>query len=64
MRLPAFVALLTTACGGSYPRNPTRQVGGGDELPRGVEAAALPYAIVDGHTGAAVEVPVNDELPS
>lgn len=52
MRSLALVALLCTACRGSYPRTPTPSGGTG---PRGVEAAALPYAIVDGHTGAAVD---------
>jgi uncharacterized iron-regulated protein len=52
MRTFATLALLLlAACGGKYPK----AAGGGDgELPRGVEAAKLPYSIVDGRTGSAV----------
>ncbi len=41
--------LVTAACGGRYPA-----AAGGPGAPRGVAAAALPYAIVDGRTGQAV----------
>ncbi|HVV87302.1 MAG TPA: ChaN family lipoprotein, partial [Kofleriaceae bacterium] len=49
---------LASACGGGY-RAATPAGGGGDPAKLGdggglVEAAALPYAIVDGHTGHAV----------
>ncbi len=47
---PLWILLLAaTACGGRYP-DAARGPGGA----RGVAAAALPYAIVDGRTGAAV----------
>jgi uncharacterized iron-regulated protein len=50
MRLLVLTALLV-GCGGHYPKPPARSA---DQGPRGVAAAALPYAIVDGRTGSAV----------
>jgi len=53
----ALLVLVPAAlgCGGHYA-SPKPKHGGADDdaLPRGVMAAALPYAIVDGRTGAAV----------
>jgi uncharacterized iron-regulated protein len=47
--------LLVAACGGNYPKAAApKPSGGADEAPIGVEAAALPYAIVDGKSGRAV----------
>ena len=56
MRSLATLALLAlTACGGgSYPKAKAGGTAGAEELPHGVEAAALPYAIVDARTGRAV----------
>lgn len=46
-----LVVVVLAGCGGKYPK----AEGAGDEtLPRGVEAAALPYSIVDGRSGKAV----------
>ena len=62
MRRTSTVALLVlalAACGGRYPatapaRAPTATAPSPDGEVRGVEAAALPYAIVDARTGRAV----------
>src|SRR5688572_19731961 len=52
MRLLVLTALLV-GCGGNYPKAASTP-SSGDHAPRGVAAAALPYAIVDGRTGSAV----------
>ena len=60
MRSIALLVTLAAACGGRYPTPAAPAAGagasatGGDAGPRGVEAAALPYAIVDGRSGRAV----------
>ena len=54
VRALAVALLLAAGCGGKYPKAPAGAPGGGGDLPRGVEAAALPYSIVDGKTGKAV----------
>lgn len=51
MRILALVSLAAAACGGRvHPAPVTANAAG----PGGIAAAALPYAIVDGHTGRAV----------
>jgi uncharacterized iron-regulated protein len=44
-------------CGGRYPTKARRPPPATDDGPRGVAAAGLPYAIIDGHTGSAVAEP-------
>jgi hypothetical protein len=50
--LLVLVVPAALGCGGHYAS--PKPGGGDDALPRGVMAAALPYAIVDGRTGSAV----------
>ncbi|HTJ45983.1 MAG TPA: ChaN family lipoprotein [Kofleriaceae bacterium] len=48
--LPLFAAACLAACGGRYHAD-TPTPAAKDEAPRGVEAAALPYKILDARTG-------------
>jgi uncharacterized iron-regulated protein len=55
VRAVAVALLVVAGCGGKYPKTSGGGAGTGDDgLPRGVEAAALPYSVVDGKTGKAV----------